>query len=131
MEKASGASLYVFSEVFDLKPTRGPSTRWARTYRLVVVWQSSSSSSFVLDRGSWRFARWKEDEPIKQALGVSLLPPEKTAEDEGRRRGRRRSGNDAKQIRPYRANPIHWMFPALKRRAESCSPSGAKTIRGH
>jgi hypothetical protein len=31
--------------------------------------------------------------------------------------------------RPCRANPFDWMFPALKRRAESCSPCGAKTIQ--
>jgi hypothetical protein len=28
-----------------------------------------------------------------------------------------------------RANSFHWVFPALKHRAESCSPCGAKTIR--
>src|SRR5271166_3617471 len=44
-----------------------------------VISQSSSSFVVVLRPRSEiaRFARWKEDERRKQALGVSLLPPEK------------------------------------------------------
>ena len=90
--------------------------RWARTCRLVVVLQSSSSSSFVLDRGSGWFARWKEDEWRKQAAGVSLVPPEKrprTKDDEDDCGDRRRTNAVRFLMNTLVAHPIPSLIHAF------------------
>jgi hypothetical protein len=37
-------------------------------------------------------------------------------------------GDDRPDLTPLQGETFYWIFPALKRRAESCSPCGAKTI---